>query len=944
MRSYRFITKLTLSLLTLLIVFSLSVYAQNKKSKKNLDRTAKLELDGQNVAKNKTSKTNQVSSNTNPGKNSNNASSAKKADRCDTDAAYQRRLQDPAYLEHLRFVESKIAENLDRASIPCDATNTVIIPVAVHFDASYDCSNVQCIIDATEAQINSLNDDFAAANADLAMYNEIIANCGGTNVVSDGVCVSFCLANQNHPSSSGLSDGQPAITIGEYGGGFGAGGTGAAEWQGYLNMFVIDGLGFGVADGIPGALNGDGVSQDGSFFGGPGFTPCSSGGFLNDDNAWNLGRTMTHEVGHYLGLYHTFQDGCADEPNFPFDVNDTPAQVAPSGGVLASTNCAALATGCIAGEEVQMNYMDYFDDLSLVMFSNEQAIAMNTFSNSVAWANDAVDTGCSDYTEACLFNCSTEAAFGPADGSNLTLCADEGATIFIIDDSQLNDTWDWTFTVTSGDISLSTTSSTDQTPNLTVTSGTSGTVEITLEACGSGDCGGCETITQTYNITVLSGDACPDDCDYTLELTDTYGDGWNGASLEILSNGSPITGSPFGGAFTAGTSETITIALTAGETIIFNQTNGGYPGEEGIILTDPFGNVIFDTTGGFVGTGEINSFTAYCVPPTCDDGVQNLSETGIDCGGDTCPPCPTCPEGTSVLLEEDFESCMQPAGWTISTTESADVGNGIFFDTPPDGVPGGAAGPSPDFVGCIAMIDDDFADNVGVSCIITPVIDLTPYTNTSLTFDWQHEAVAGGGEFLVQVWDGTMWVTVFSADDDSNGTNETVGLDAYVNADFQVQFCYDDEGGFQWAFGLDNVAVCGSGDCAEEISGAIIPSDPLCDVSGIEVTIVAPDGTSTTVITGADGTFTVPGGLYPCGDYSAEITGALPTCYTDASGPTTIDFVVDGDAGTADGPFFIANSNVPTLSQWGLIVLALLLMTFGSLRLGFRTIAFERKK
>jgi len=555
---------------------------------------------------------------------------------------------------------------------------------------------------------------------------------------------------------------------------------------------------------------------------------------------------------------------------------------------------------------------------------------------------EAMDLGCSDYSETCLVDCSVQAAFSPADGANLTLCADEGSTIFIIDGSQLNDTWDWTFTVTSGDLSLSSGTSADQTPNLTVESGTSGTVEITLEACSAagGDCGGCETVTQTYTITVVSGDDCPDDCDYTLELTDTFGDGWNGATLDIQSNGVSIMGSPFGGSFTTGGSEINTITLTVGETITFNQTNGGFPGEEGFILTDPFGNIIFDASGGGVGAGEVFSFLAYCVPPTCDDGIQNAAETGIDCGGDTCPPCPTCPAGDTIVLEENFDNCMQPAGWTVSSTEGATVGNGIFFDTAPDGLPSQGAGPSPDFTGCIAMIDDDFADNVGVSCIITPVFDLTAYTNTSLTFDWQHEAVVGGGEFLVQVWDGSAWVTVFSADDDSNGTNETVALDAYANPNFQVQFCYDDEGGFQWAFGLDNVAVCGaSGDCTEEINGSVTSSDPSCDVSGIEVTITAPDGTAITVTTAADGTFTVSGGPFPCGDYSATITtlpGDLPACYADSGPIGPLAFTVDGDPATADGPFFEDQPMVPTLSQWGLISLALLLMIFGSVKLAVR--------
>ena len=37
--------------------------------------------------------------------------------------------------------------------------------------------------------------------------------------------------------------------------------------------------------------------------------------------------------------------------------------------------------------------------------------------------------------------------------------------------------------------------------------------------------------------------------------------------------------------------------------------------------------------------------TTGCVVPTCDDGIQNGDETGVDCGGSDCPDCPTCEDG-----------------------------------------------------------------------------------------------------------------------------------------------------------------------------------------------------------------------------------------------------------------------------------------------------------
>jgi len=114
------------------------------------------------------------------------------------------------------------------------------------------------------------------------------------------------------------------------------------------------------------------------------------------------------------------------------------------------------------------------------------------------------------------------------------------------------------------------------------------------------------------------------------------------------------------------------------------------------------------------------------------------------------------------------------------------------------------------FSGCIAVIDDDANDAVGVGCIMSPIVDLSQYENSYLTFDWQHSAFSSGGNFVVELWDGNVWTTALFADDDSYGNSFSVDLNPYTNSDFQVQFCYDDEGGFQWGAGIDNVTICGA--------------------------------------------------------------------------------------------------------------------------------------
>lgn len=278
---------------------------------------------------------------------------------CGKDHHMEELLSDPAYRmayeKRMEKFETYQKENVGTRAL---CSSPVVIPVAVHYQGVAS-PNTACLVALAQTQIAVLNNDFQGTNSDISKWNSDQSHFPG---ISNGeTCVEFVLANQNHPSGYGLNNGDLAVTVNK------TSGDQVNQWSGYLNFFIQPNTGLLGYSPLGGAGNGDGVVIDANAFGvGSG---CNG---VTPQSPYNLGRTLTHELGHYLNLDHIWGNGCGVDDL----VSDTPNQSAEN------YDCPNVPQSSCGSKDLSMNYMDYVNDACMYMFSNGQSTRMENYINS----------------------------------------------------------------------------------------------------------------------------------------------------------------------------------------------------------------------------------------------------------------------------------------------------------------------------------------------------------------------------------------------------------------------------------------------------------------------------------------------------------------------------------------------------------------------------------
>lgn len=400
--------------------------------------------------------------------------------KCLTDYYYEQYQKQHPEL-HAEFNKFTHIENF----APQQKTNATlrIIPVVFHVVHEYGAENISKA--QIEDAIRILNEDFRKLNPDTADTRTLF------RPYASDISIEFRLAkiDPNGNCTEGINRIYSPLTndAGES--------VKAVSWWNntkYLNIWVVktiadQGSGTGTILGYSsfpgqGAASKDGIVIRHDCLGRIGTQPTNPG-------FGEYGRTLTHELGHWLGLLHTFQGGCTGGDQ----VTDTPPASAANYGCVLTTNSCANWSAPYSQDAPDMleNFMDYTNGTCQSMFSNGQKnrvdAALLQYRSNIYSANNLAATGIDGSGPLA---CAPIADFI---APRIIGCSGIGFSFTDLSYNGVITNWNWTFT------GAATSNSTAQNPTNIIWN-TPGTYSITLSVSNSK---GSNSKTRTSYITIL---------------------------------------------------------------------------------------------------------------------------------------------------------------------------------------------------------------------------------------------------------------------------------------------------------------------------------------------------------------------------------------------------------------------------------------------------------
>lgn len=292
-----------------------------------------------------------------------NETQAKSAACGTTEYMEQQFLSDPALKTRMSLIERDIQTRIaNNNGLQKSVTQVITIPVVVHVVynlADQNISDAQVL-----SQIDALNEDYSRTNADAvntpSVFQPYAANAN----------IHFVLAKRdpNGNATNGITrtyTSNTSFSSNNYVKFDSYGGHNAWPTDQYLNIWVCNlGLcGYSTFPGAPASV--DGVVVKYNTFGRVGTLQTS----------YNKGRTATHEIAHWLNVYHIWGDAtCGDDL-----VNDTPSQEKANYDYPVFPKLSACSINSYG--DMFMNYMDYSADGARNMITQGQAARMNATLN-----------------------------------------------------------------------------------------------------------------------------------------------------------------------------------------------------------------------------------------------------------------------------------------------------------------------------------------------------------------------------------------------------------------------------------------------------------------------------------------------------------------------------------------------------------------------------------